>query len=68
MSAEGFEQFRKVVLADPRLQHRLAEIEDWAEFTEVVMRESARLQLAVDGDDVQLARQASRRAWLERWI
>lgn len=68
MSAEDFEQFRAAVLADLELQRRLAEIEDWTEFSEAATREAAQLHLTVDQDDVQLARRASRRAWLERWI
>jgi hypothetical protein len=68
MPAEDLEQFRERVINSPELQGALRDIDDWAEFTRVVGRESAALGLVVEPVDIERARAAARRAWLERWI
>ncbi len=68
MPAEDFERFRGRVMDSPDLQRELRDIEDWAEFTSVVAREALGRGLVVEPSDIDQARQAARRAWLERWI
>ena len=68
MSAEDLEQFRHRVIESPELQRALRDIDDWAEFSGAVAREASRLRLVVEADDIDHARRAARRAWLERWI
>ena len=68
MPAEDFERFRERVMDSPDLQRELRDIDDWAEFTSVVAREALGLGLVVEPGDIDQARQAARRAWLERWI
>jgi len=68
MPAEDFERFRERVIGSPDLQRDLRDIDDWAEFTSVVAREALALGLVVEPGDIDQARQAARRAWLERWI
>jgi hypothetical protein len=68
MSTEDFERFRSQVLADPGLQRRLRDLDEWEEFARVAIGVSAGLGLAVDEHDIDEAHRAARRAWLERWI
>lgn len=57
-----------MALADPGLQGRLHAIEDKAEFTTAVIGLAADAGFEIDGDDVEEAMKAGRRAWIERWI
>lgn len=68
MAAQDLEQFRQLVIESPELQSKLRDIDDWAEFGRVVTLEAAALGLVVEPVDIEEARAAARRAWLERWI
>ena len=68
MSAEAFDSFRRAVLADPVLQRRLQAPKDWDRFAELAVREASALGLEVGPEDLADARDAGRRAWIERWI
>lgn len=63
MSLQGL---RGRVLAEPALQARLSGIEDRDEFTAACLAIAAERGLALDEEALHSARQASRRAWLER--
>lgn len=68
MTQVGFEQVRSLVLAQPALQERLRDLEDRAEFTRLLLEIARAHGHELAEEDVAAAMQASRRAWIERWI
>jgi hypothetical protein len=66
--SEPFERFRRIVFADPALQKRLRAIPDWPAFVDAAVEAAAQHGVAVTKEEVQAARRASRRSWLERWV
>ena len=68
MSLESFEQFRTLVLQDQSLQERLRATADRNTFLALVVRMGEERGFQFTAQDVDAAMQASRRAWIERWI
>jgi hypothetical protein len=68
MSQESFEQFRQLVLREPSLQVKLRETMDLGNFVDLVLQAGKDQGFDFTKAEVQEALQASRRAWLERWI
>jgi predicted ribosomally synthesized peptide with nif11-like leader len=68
MSQQGLEQFRELVLRDPVLQEQLRSLEDVNKFLALVVELGQARGFDFTQDDVRVAMQASRRAWMERWI
>ena len=68
MSQEEFEQFRNVVLEDLPLQKRLRNFTRHDRFIRRVVRLGAERGFEFTADEVLEAINASRRAWIERWI
>lgn len=67
-SQGAFDLFRKAVLKDRALQARLrSELDDTA-FGIFVKQVGAECGYEFTEDDVRAALQASRRAWMERWL
>jgi len=68
MSLESFEQFRTLVLQDQSLQERLRATTDRNTFLDLVVQMGEERGFQFTAQDVDAAMQASRRAWIERWI
>lgn len=68
MTDSTFDEFRRAVLADQLLQEKLRDIPDSASFVEQTLALGQALGCTFTADDVRNALQASRRAWIERWI
>ena len=68
MSAASFEQFRQLVLADPALQQQLRATASLPAFLALTVQLGVERGYDVTVEDVQAALNASRRAWLERWV
>lgn len=68
MTQASFEAFRNRVLAEPVLQEELRDIPERAIFTERILALGQAHGYEFTADDVTNALQASRRAWIERWI
>ena len=68
MSQESFDSFRNLVLQDPALQRELRDITDYRLFTELVVKLGNECGFNFTTLEVESAINASRRAWLERWI
>lgn len=66
MSSENLEQFQRVVLEDVSLQHQLLNVSDRDTFLRLVVQLGATRGYLFTVDDVRLALQASRRAWVEQ--
>lgn len=64
----GFAAFQKFVLESPALQEELRDIPEWGAFMDRVLAMGAANGYAFTADDLAQAMQASRRAWIERWI
>jgi hypothetical protein len=65
---EQFERLLEVVLADSELQARLRSLQDWPTFVAATLGEARERGLPLTTEDLETARNASRRAWLERWV
>jgi hypothetical protein len=65
---ERFERFRSLVLADPTLEARLRSLADWPSFIQAAVVVAAEHEIPLVAEDLLTARDAARRAWLERWI
>jgi len=65
---QDLEQFRELVLRDPVLQEELRTPEDVNKFLALVLQSGQERGFDFTQDDVTAAMQASRRAWMERWI
>lgn len=63
-----FEQFRQLVLREPSLQQQLREPSSLPAFFDLTVQLGAERGYHFSAEDVQAALNASRRAWLERWI
>lgn len=68
MSTASFEQFRQLVLNDPALQQQLRSTPNMQAFLDLTVQLGVEHGYDFSIDEVQAALQASRRAWLERWI
>jgi predicted ribosomally synthesized peptide with nif11-like leader len=68
MTHATFDEFRRAVLADQSLQEKLRDIPDSAIFVEQTLVLGQALGYTFTADDIKNAMQASRRAWIERWI
>jgi len=68
MSLPSLDEFRQLVLREPTLQRRLSEPTDLGQFLELVLREGKEHGFDFTPEDLRQALNASRRAWLERWI
>jgi len=67
-SNDRFERLREAVLADPALQARLRSLRDWPAFVAETLDAATERGLRLTSEDIEAARNASRRAWLERWV
>ena len=68
MSQESFEQFRKLVLQDVSLQEKLRASSDFQVFTPLVVQLGQERGFDFAAEEVEAARQAAQRAWIERWL
>ena len=68
MSQESFEQFRRLVLQDVALQEKLRVASDFQIFTPLAVQLGKETGFDFAAEDVEAARQASQRAWIERWL
>ena len=68
MPPTGFDALHALVLADPGAQARLREATDWDAFTAEAGRLAAAHGIALMPAELEEARTAARRAWLERGI
>jgi hypothetical protein len=68
MSLNDFLPFRERVLQDVALQDRLKDIADRDEFITLVEQLGGEGGFTFTRDDVMLAMQANRRAWIERML
>lgn len=68
MSSASFEQFRQLVLSDPGLQQQLRATPDLYAFLDLTVQLGVERGYDFSVEEVQAALQASRRAWLERWV
>ena len=68
MSRENYDQFHQLVLREPALQLKLREERDLIRFVNLVVQTGKEHGFDFTSDDVQAALNASRRAWLEKWI
>jgi hypothetical protein len=68
MSAASFEHFRQLVLADPDLLEQLRAAPNLPAFLALTVQLGVERGYDVTIEDVQAALNASRRAWLERWV
>ena len=63
-----FEDFRQHVLNDPALLDQLRAAASLQDFFDLAVGLGAERGYQFSADEVQAALQASRRAWLERWV
>ena len=68
MLDKDFQEFRKTVLTDLELMRDLLDIDDHAQFKEVVVTKAATIGLDLTVEDVEAAMRNGRRSWIERWI
>lgn len=61
-------KFQQIVFSDADLQARLRAISDRGEFIEKVIELAKERDLEFTAEDVLGVLQASRRAWIERWL
>lgn len=67
-SPEQFARFRRLVLSDPSLEHRLRTIPDWPSFVREALSAAEEHGLALTEEDVHAARAEALRSWRERWV
>jgi hypothetical protein len=67
-SLEQFVHFRRIVLADRTLEHRLRSISDWPSFVEEAVGAAAEHGLVLTEADLLAARLEAKRSWLDRWV
>jgi predicted ribosomally synthesized peptide with nif11-like leader len=65
---DDLERFREMVPRDSVLQEQLRTPEDVNKFVALVLQLGRERGFDFTQDDVTAAMQASRRAWMERWI
>lgn len=68
MPEANFEEFRRLVLQDLKLQCLLRDEPDQQEFIALAVRLGAERDCHFTADDVLMEIQAGRRAWIERWF
>ena len=68
MAAGGFEQLRRVVLADPAIQASLLAERERPAFVDALVTLAREQGLSVTAATVEDELNAARRRWLERWI
>lgn len=68
MSQISFEQFRQLVLQDLPLQEKLRAASDFQTFTLLAVQLVRERGFDFAAEDVERERQASQRAWFERWL
>ena len=68
MSQESFDNFRNLVLEDFPLQQTLRETTDYSDFIELVVRLGTERGFSFTTEDITAAYNASRRAWIQRWL
>lgn len=68
MLSADLEKLKSIVLQDRDLQAELKDITDRDEFTIRLIAIAKTNGLLISGEDVLEAINASRRAWVERWI
>ncbi len=68
MSLEDLERFRYQVLQDALLQKQLREVEDREAFVRLLVRLGQEHGCSFGVEEVAVAMQASRRAWIERGL
>ena len=68
MSRDSFEQFRQLVLQDLSLQEKLRSASDFQTFTLLAVQLGRERGFDFAAAEVEAERQASQRAWLERWL
>jgi hypothetical protein len=68
MAQDDFEQFRHQVLQDLRLQERLRDIRDREMFIQELVSLGQEQGYSFGVEEITLALQASRRAWIERGL
>jgi len=62
-----FDHFHRLVLQEAQLQEKLREISDRAAFIRHVVALGAEHDYNFTAEEVTVAMQANRRAWLEQW-
>jgi hypothetical protein len=67
MSRENFENFRRQVLADVKLQERLRGVSDREAFRLLAVQIGAELGFSFRVEEVEAEMQEGQRAWIERW-
>jgi predicted ribosomally synthesized peptide with nif11-like leader len=68
MSSQNLERFRELVHREPALQEQLIEPSTTDDFLALVLQVGRARGFDFTEGDVHAAMQASRRAWMERWI
>lgn len=68
MTARGFARFYQLVLHDQTLQAQLRECREPRHFISEVVRLGAEQGYHFSAEEVSMAMNAYRRAWVERWI
>lgn len=68
MPTASFEEFRQLVLSDPALQQQLRATPNLPAFLDLTVQLGTELGYTFAVEEVRAALQASRRAWLERWV
>jgi len=68
MAQEDLDRFRELVLEDSELQEQLREPNDVDKFRALVLQLGQERGFDFSEGDVTAAMQASKRAWMERWI
>jgi predicted ribosomally synthesized peptide with nif11-like leader len=68
MSQQDLDRFRNLVLRDHALQEQLREPGDGDDFLALVLQLGQARGFDFTEGDVTAAMQASRRAWIERWV
>ena len=63
-----FERFRELVLGDESLQLRLRGVAEWGAFVRIALAEAAGRGVELTATDLEAARRAATRSWLDRWV
>lgn len=63
-----FERFRRLVLDDVTLQERLRGVTEWPVFVTTALGEAAARGVELTTTDLEEARRAATRSWLDRWV
>ena len=63
-----FERFRQLVLDDISLQERLRSATEWPAFVTTALGEAGDRGVELTATDLEAARRAATRSWLDRWV